>query len=291
MNKIKVGIILVLVLAAFGLGVYFKDDVLRLYQSANQKIQDFKKTDIGSVISQVGKELITPPPLLISGQNQASVLLKTKIIDETNDRRRENGLPPLDENSILDKAAAGKANDMFKNQYFEHKSPSGVGPGDLVQSFGYSYILAGENLILGNFKDEREIVEDWMNSPGHRANILNDRFTEIGVAIIKGTYEGDTVWIGVQEFGLPSSTCQDPDASLKAKIDSNKAELDSVSRQIDSKKTYINSMNPKSPGYKNLVDSFNALVEDYNKLAAETKQMVNQYNEQANQYNSCVSGK
>jgi uncharacterized protein YkwD len=219
--KIKYIIILILIIAAFGAGVYFRDDAVKFYNSLNKQVQTLQKTNIGSIVSQVGKEILTPPPLNIGGAAKPVVLLQSKIIAETNLQRQENGnLPALKENTILDKVAAAKANDMFVNQYFEHVSPSGVGPGDLAQKYGYNYIVEGENLILGNFSSEKEVVQDWMNSPGHRANILNNRYAEIGVAIIKGTYKGETAWIGVQEFGLPITACSQPDVSLKNGIDS-----------------------------------------------------------------------
>jgi len=192
--KIGKFLLFILVVTAFAAGIYFKDDAIKLYQ----------KIDIGQTIAEVGKQILTSSPLNIGGASNNVVLLQSKIIEETNFQRMLSSISPLQElkeSQLLNKAAAAKAQDMFKNQYFEHVSPSGVGPGDLAQNYGYEYILVGENLILGNFSSEKELVQDWMNSPGHRANILNNRFTEIGVAIIKGTYKGDTVWIGVQEFG------------------------------------------------------------------------------------------
>ena len=204
MKVAKLIIFILILVAAFGAGVYLKDDAVRFYDSLNYQVRNFQKTNIGSTLTQVGKEIVSPPPLNIGGSEQPVVLLQSKIISQTNLQRQENGnLPALVENAELDKAAAAKANDMFLHQYFEHVSPTGVDPGKLVQSYGYEYIVAGENLILGNFSSEAEVLGDWMNSPGHRANILNIRYTEIGASIIKGTYEGQTVWIGAQEFGLP----------------------------------------------------------------------------------------
>ena len=209
MNKFKIFIIVIIIAVAFGSGVYFRDDAIKFYNSFNKQVQSFQKTNVGQTISEVEKQIFTPPPLNIGGIAQQVVLLQSQIIAQTNLQRQENGnLPALKENAELDATAAAKANDMFINQYFEHVSPSGIGPGDLAQKNGYSYIVEGENLILGNFSSEKEVVQDWMNSPGHRANILNVRYTDIGVSIIKGTYKGQTVWIGVQEFGLPSSVCR-----------------------------------------------------------------------------------
>ena len=131
------------------------------------------------------------------------VLVKRKIIEETNVQRKTNGLPALSENATLDEVAKSKAYDMFRNQYFDHVSPTGVGPEELAESLGYNYSFQGENLLMGNFISEKAMVQDWMNSPGHRANILNSHYTEIGVSVVKEKYKGKTVWIGVQEFGSP----------------------------------------------------------------------------------------
>ena len=68
---------------------------------------------------------------------------------------------------------------------------------------------------MGNFKNDQDLVSAWLNSPGHRANILNTRFTEIGTAVLKGFYEGREVWMAVQEFGLPLSSCPNPDSKVK----------------------------------------------------------------------------
>jgi len=131
------------------------------------------------------------------------VLSKDKIIYETNLQRMANGLPILNENKKLNEIAEAKVYDMFRNQYFEHISPDGVAPEQLALSYGYDYSFHGENLILGNFFTEKKIVQNWMNSPDHRKNILNENFTEIGVSFIKENYKGKIVWIGVQEFGSP----------------------------------------------------------------------------------------
>jgi len=285
-------IIFILVVVAFGAGVYFKDDAVRFYNSLGKQVENFQKTDIGQTISQAGKQIFTPSPLNIGGSQNQAVLLQSKIIIETNLQRQENGnLPALKENAKLDAAASAKANDMFLKQYFEHISPSGVGPGDLAQKYGYDYIVEGENLILGNFSSEKEVVQDWMNSPGHRANILNNRYTEIGVAMVKGTYKGETVWIGVQEFGLPLSACAEPSVTLKNQIDLDKTQLDFLSSQIDERKSQIDNTNSKSPAYKQMVEDYNQLVTQYNSLAEELKGIIASFNAEVNIFNNCVAGK
>lgn len=288
-NKI---IIVILIILAFGAGIYFKDDALRLYNNFTKGLQDFKKTEIGTILSEAGKEFLSPPPLFANDKANSVILLQSKIITETNLQRQQNGnLPALTENTRLNKAAAAKASDMFLNQYFEHVSPNGTDPGRLVQSYGYEYIVAGENLILGNFSGEKEVVQDWMDSPGHRANILNNRYTEIGVAVVKGMYKGQEVWIGVQEFGLPLSSCTEPELSLRNNIDSNKMQLDSLSSQIDAKKRQIENTNQRSAAYSQMIDDFNQMVVQYNSLAEDTKSIIARYNNEVNIFNQCVAGK
>jgi uncharacterized protein YkwD len=290
--KISKIIIFILIVAAFGAGIYFKDDALKFYNSLNKQVQNFQKTEVGQTLSQVGKEILSPPPLNIGGSKNQVVLLQSKVIAETNLQRQENGsLPALVENAKLDEAAATKANDMFQSQYFEHVSPSGVDPGKLVQSYGYDFIVEGENLILGNFSSEKEVLQDWMNSPAHRANILNNRYTEIGAAIIKGTYKGDIVWIGVQEFGLPLSACAEPSINLKNEINSERNQLDILSAQIDERKTEIDSTNPNSSAYRQMINDYNQLVAQYNSLADRVKQTIATYNDEVNIFNNCVAGK
>lgn len=289
-------IIFILILAAFLAGIFYKDDAVRFYNTIlariNSSLKSLEKKNIGEIISEVQKQVSMPAPLKIGGEEKQVVLLKSKIISETNIQRQENGsLPALKENVKLNAAAAAKANDMFKNQYFEHVSPAGVDPGALVQNHGYDFIVAGENLILGNFSSEKDVVQSWMDSPGHRANILNNRYTEIGVAIIKGTYKGERVWIGVQEFGTPLSVCSKPNEVLKNSINSNTEQLDALYIQIEKKKQEINSSNPKSATYKQMVNDYNDLIEEYNLLAETTKRLVIEYNNQVSNFNLCVTGK
>ncbi|MDP3882901.1 MAG: CAP domain-containing protein, partial [Candidatus Staskawiczbacteria bacterium] len=137
---------------------------------------------------------------------------------------------------------------------------------------------------------EQDVVQNWMDSPGHRENILNNRYTEIGVAIIKGTYQGQTVWIGVQEFGFPMSSCDQPDDNLRDQIDLDKSQLDQLAIQIDEKKKQIDETNPRSSVYNQMADDYNQLVARYNSLAEKTKLEISDYNNQINIFNNCVSG-
>ncbi|OGZ69869.1 MAG: hypothetical protein A3D44_03145 [Candidatus Staskawiczbacteria bacterium RIFCSPHIGHO2_02_FULL_42_22] len=291
MKKIVYIPILLLLLAGLRSGFYFKGAVLDFYNNAAKNLEHIQQGDFGIIVSMATKNIFTPPPLNIGGQENNAVFVKANIIAQTNIQRFNNGnFPPLMENAKLSAAARAKAEDMFKNQYFEHISPSGVDPGTLVKSFGYEYIVSGENLILGNFADEKELVQAWMDSPGHRANILHNRFTEIGVAVVKGIYQGRSAWISVQEFGLPLSVCPEPPVSAKQKIENNKITLTELEAQINTKRQEINNTNPRSSQYNAKVDEYNNLVAQYNQLANSTKDLIVNYNSQINAFNECVVG-
>ncbi len=135
----------------------------------------------------------------------AGLILSNVLVDETNSNRTADIIPPLKENPLLNVAAQQKADDMAKNGYFAHTSPSGITPWYWFQKIGYDFAYAGENLAV-NFSDSKDVINAWMNSPSHKGNILNPHFTEIGVGIARGTYQGQGATFVVQFFGEPLST-------------------------------------------------------------------------------------
>lgn len=129
-------------------------------------------------------------------------ITKSILIHLTNQTRTSIGLPSLKENPKLVQAAYLKADDMIKKDYFSHQSPEGIWPWDWLKRVGYNYQLAGENLAIG-FLDSEEVHRAWLNSPSHKANILNPNYQEIGIAVLKGDFEGNEAVIVVQLFGSP----------------------------------------------------------------------------------------
>ena len=196
---------------------------------------------------------------------------------------------PLAENEKLDQSALLKAQDMLKGQYFAHISPSGQGPSELAGKVQYEFIAIGENLAMGSFSSDQDLVDAWMASPGHRENILNKSFTEIGVAVAKGTFEGKTTWMAVQEFGVPAAVCPKVDESLKAHIGSNQKQIDALLQTLTSRKNGLASRNAsKDPSYSSQISSYNSMVSQYNSLVETTKKMIGDYNGQVNALNACV---
>lgn len=105
----------------------------------------------------------------------ASGISRSEVISLVNKSRAKEGLSMLKENSQLSEAAKAKADDMIKNDYFAHTSPSGKDPWYWLKKIGYKYKLAGENLAI-NYDSAKEQHEAWMKSPSHKKNIMNPLF-------------------------------------------------------------------------------------------------------------------
>ena len=225
----------------------------------------------------------------LDGSTNNAQLTMQGVIDETNKQRDQYQQLPLHTNAKLNLAAKAKLDDMFRQQYFEHESPDGKKPADIITAAGYEYLIVGENLALGNYENDQLLVEAWMNSPGHRANILDSKFREIGVAVGKGMYEGKEVWMAVQEFGSPLSSCPNISMSLKEQIDQNKGSIAEQEKTLTDIKAQLEKSKSKNNAeYQRLVDQYNSKVSALNELIDSTKNLVSQYNQQVNDFNSCL---
>ncbi len=132
----------------------------------------------------------------------SSEITAQKVLNSTNIQRQNNGLPPLKYSSVLSESATKKANDMFTNNYWAHTSPSGTSPWDFFKAVDYHYTIAGENLAR-DFYDTESLMNGWMNSPTHKANIINSKYQEIGIGVVNGTLGGIKTTLVVQHFGTP----------------------------------------------------------------------------------------
>lgn len=151
-----------------------------------------------SVKYQVGlSEIISanpqfPNPALIYPGDKVTVPLFTaaksvenQVLKLVNQERAKNGLKPLTMNWQLSRVARHKSNDMRDKGYFSHTSPTYGSPFDMMKSFRITYSTAGENIAAGQTTPE-SVMTSWMNSPGHRQNILSPNYTEIGVGYSTG---------------------------------------------------------------------------------------------------------
>ncbi|HUO56451.1 MAG TPA: CAP domain-containing protein [Candidatus Paceibacterota bacterium] len=153
----------------------------------------------------VGAFLISSIGSFMVRSNQAAAVIAAVLVDLTNQNRIQNNQPELMVSPLLTEAAQEKADDEAANSYFAHVSPSGKDPWYWFKQVGYNFTYAGENLAV-NFTDSEDVVNAWMNSPEHRANILNGNYTQIGIAAAQGIYQGQQTIFVVQEFGTPAVT-------------------------------------------------------------------------------------
>jgi uncharacterized YkwD family protein/spore coat assembly protein SafA len=131
------------------------------------------------------------PALIYPGEKvtipnlDATKSIENQVIQLTNQQRAKNGLKALTPNWELSRVARYKAMDMRDKNYFSHTSPTYGDPFTMMKNFGIAYRAAGENIAAGQ-STPQEVVNSWMNSPGHRANILSTTYTQIGVGYAKG---------------------------------------------------------------------------------------------------------
>ncbi len=139
---------------------------------------------------------IYPGDILYIPLNDTAVTdFEGEVIRLVNEIRKENGLGTLAANWQLSRVARYKSQDMHDKHYFSHQSPTYGSPFDMMKSFNISYRTAGENIAKG-YTTPQAVVDAWMNSPGHRANILNASFTEIGVGYVADGHYWTQMFIG-----------------------------------------------------------------------------------------------
>ncbi len=148
-----------------------------------------------------------------SAKNFLSAVLPGEVIALTNTERVREGDGTLAENPLLMLAAQNKAKDMATKGYFSHTGPGGKSPWNWITEAGYSYQAAGENLAV-RFDESSDVVNAWMASPTHRANIVKPVYTEIGVGTAQGVYEGIPATYVVQYFGTPQKIASASAASV-----------------------------------------------------------------------------
>jgi uncharacterized YkwD family protein/spore coat assembly protein SafA len=139
---------------------------------------------------------ITNPNMIMPGQKLSIPnindvkKLESEVVRLVNVERAKHGLAPVKENWELSRVARYKSTDMKTKGYFDHYSPTYGSPFDMMKKFGFKFYSAGENIAMGQ-RTPQEVMTAWMNSPGHRANILKADFKEIGVGLAR---DGSMYW-------------------------------------------------------------------------------------------------
>lgn len=160
----------------------------------------------------------------------ASDISIDRLLFLTNQQREENGLAPLKINKQLSEAAEEKAKDMIESNYWSHNNPNGKSPWDFIIGSDYKYLYAGENLAK-DFANSDGVVSAWMKSPTHRENILQDKYEEIGFAVVNGRLSGEETTLVVQMFGKRDEAPRG-DVSIASSINNPEIVVGNVQSQM-----------------------------------------------------------
>jgi uncharacterized protein YkwD len=208
-----------------------------------------------------------------SSENDTHLELNsTNIIWFTNQYRMEHGLNSLQFNTSLRDSAYNKSRDMFRHNYFAHNRPSNdMGFDNFVDNQGYVFIKIAENLARGEFVTSKAVVDAWIKSPTHRANILDAAYTEIGVSVDRGVLNGKEVTVITQHFGKPKHTCPHVDDTLHTQIQSMNRQLTNLKKNIDLENGQVEE-----------------LIEEYNTIIRSRVPLVATYNAQVLAFDACI---
>jgi uncharacterized YkwD family protein/spore coat assembly protein SafA len=209
-RKAKIIIVLMLILSLFALpGIALAESGTYTVAPGDTMWKIAVRYQIGYSELRQANPQITNPALIYVGQkiyipNIDSVkTLEQQVINMVNKERAARGLMQLTANWELCRVARYKSQDMINRHYFDHNSPTYGTPFQMMESFGFRFSAAGENIAYGQ-RTPTEVMYDtragWMNSPGHRANILSPSYTQIGVGVAKAA-NGTLYW--TQEFIKP----------------------------------------------------------------------------------------
>ncbi len=228
-------------------------------------------------------------PLIKEDDNGVGFLTRQGIIEETNKQRELFEEGTLIENEKLNTIADVKLDDMFEKQYFAHVSPEGDGVSDIADQYQYRFLLIGDNLAMGNYRNDEAVVFAWMNSPGHRKNILEPRYREIGVAAKEGVYRDKKIWMAVQVFAMPTSACPEPSEALKNEIDKKRKDAADMLIAKENLEREIDSIRPRgSELHVQKVEEYNALIMSYNELVVSLDKLIDDYNRQLRERDACI---
>ncbi len=201
-----------------------------------------------------------------SGGSFLAAIVQSQLIAMTNDERAQNDVGQLTENTQLDAAAQAKADDMAAKGYFAHQSPDGRQPWDFISASGYDYQYAGENLAV-RFVDSKDVVDAWMASPTHRANIVKPQYTQIGIGIADGMYKGQPATFVVQYFGSPASDAPTPASHVATSESAPAPSVQASTTSAPAPATVLGAaVGPSSAG-----NSINSAVRQLPKLASNPR--------------------
>jgi len=231
------------------------------------------------------------------------------VVRYTNEFRSAHGLPPLTVNPALNAAAQARALDMKTHRYFAHQNPeTGEGPGEAIEAVGYVARVSAENIAMGSWRSDQALVQGWIDSPGHRANLLNPDVREIGVALVRdgGITAGRPVarLYAVQLFGRPLSDCGElPSERDRTAIEQVDGRLELLNERLRDRRRELDDLQARIDRAGNQaerngwIQERNQRVVEFNQLVAEAKGvqdtlsvMIETFNAKVAAFNACGAG-
>jgi uncharacterized protein YkwD len=257
MNKPKL-ISYIIILIVLGAGAYFLPSYLQNKQDLVSKVKN-RIQEIRNDTKEIIPEAKISAPLEqsefektasyeeIDCKNFESNIFAEEMFKRINSDRVANGKKALKWNSSLCESAGLKSEDMDNNNYFEHNSPSGITPWYWIKKVGYNYTFVGENLAL-NYFTANSAHAALMNSPGHRANILNENFTEIGINYVRGKLNGEDAFFVVQHFASPGP--EKPQIQYVCETDKANKNLKELKNSKNKIEKYLSDAEDKKDEFK-----------------------------------------
>ncbi len=293
-----------------------RTEFVRSGQSKNRKVVVLVIIGVIAIFVSLVERGRRPPGVRISGAGPPPIqepLSKEAIIGLTNNARTLQGLIMLSENPLLDGIAEARVKDMLEKQYFAHVSPTGEQASDIAQRVGYRYKIIAENIASGLFFTNQKIIDGWMQSPGHRKNILSPEVREMGASVIKGRMNGADTWVSVQIFGLQSlpvseKSCMPPSQELLGEIETKKTEIGTLNerltrlrQELDAEKDSIElerrlagndpkrnyDLNGKIRAYNEKSNWHNQSLAEMNAKETVLNSMAEEYNKALQSYRDC----
>ncbi len=211
------------------------------------------------------------------------------VISETNRHRQADNKSILAEDTKLNQIAMMKLENMLKDQYFDHVSPTGVAVSDFAKELDYDFLLLGDNLARGNYHDDTDLVNDWMESPDHRRNILDARYEKIGIAVKRGVFLDREQWFAVQVFVMPISSCPQPNENLLNEINRLEGQIEILTLRRDDVDNAIKSSPLGSDEYTRNIEIYNDLQRQYSEMISELNKKIEAYNKQVEERKKCIN--
>lgn len=256
---------------------------------------DFSSFEFRNLVQYRSVDFIGSAESILRGQSPDGADRKNfegtidDIINLVNQERNKRGKEALSKSEKLCQSAGMKAEDMRDKAYFDHVTPDGMQFWIFVEKSGYKYKTVGENLAEGYFSAE-EVHQAWMESEGHRSNILSDDFAEIGLAVIPFEYEGEKSYMAVQHFAaalekedLVAKTVCDRRAKQYCETAENR--LDEIQDTIDQQEKIIKKAKKEGADKKALKKAEDNL-KDLEEIEDDMKDYLDQCREYIKQCDS-----